>query len=113
MSPYSQKSLQHVSHAWYVCPPSTNNSLNIFEAFGALWSRWRQRFQLVAFFVLGLIFATLHHLLGNYLSGRPVSSVVSSGLSFPSQSRVGMLSNALSELVRWLLISTIDVAYAQ
>ncbi len=97
----------------YMCLPSTKTTLNIFEAFKELWPKFSQRFKLIAFFILGLIFTILHHFLRNYLSGRPVSSVVSFRLSFPSQSIVGMLSNALSELVKWLLISTINIAYAQ
>ena len=91
-----------------------NYSLTIFEALSILWSRWGQRFQLVAFLLLGLIFATVHHLLGNHLSGKPVSQAVSYGRwTLPSQSLVSALSNVLSQIVKWLLASTIGVAFVQ
>jgi len=79
-----------------------------------LWSNWSQRFQLVAFLLLGLIFAIIHHLLGNHLSGKPVSEVVSFGQwKVHSQPLVSALSNVLSQIVKWLLASTIGVAFAQ
>ena len=91
-----------------------NHSLIIFEAFSILWSNWGQRFQLIAFLFLGLIFTTIHHLLGNHLSGKPVPQVVSYGWStLPSQSLVSALSNVLSQIVKWLLASTIGVAFVQ
>ena len=98
-----------------MCSPSTeNHSLIIFEALIKLWSNWGQRFQLVAFLLLGLIFATIHHLLGSRLSGKPVPQVVSYGRwTLPSQSLVSALSNVLSQIVKWLLASTIGVAFVQ
>jgi len=91
-----------------------NHSLIIFEAFSTLWSNWGQRFQLVAFLLFGLIFATIHHLLGNHLSGKPVSRAVSYGRwTVPSQSLVSALSNTLSQVVKWLFTGTIGVAFAQ
>jgi len=97
-----------------VCPSSTKTILIISEALGILWSKWGQRFQLVAFLLLGLIFATLHHLLGRYLSGEPVPQVVSFGRwEVHSQSLVNALSNVISQMVKWLLASTIGVAFVQ
>ena len=91
-----------------------SRSLNTPEVFSILWSNWGQRFQLVAFLLLAITFATIHHLLGNYLSGKPVSQVVSFGRwAIPSQSLVSVLSNILSQIVKWLLASTIGVAFAQ
>jgi len=91
-----------------------NYSLTIFEALSKLWSNWGQRFQLVAFLLLGLIFTIMHHLLGNHLSGKPVSQVVSYGRwKPPSQSAVSALSNVLSQIVKWLLASTIGAAFVQ
>ena len=99
-----------------VCVPAIykSHSLNISEAFSVLWSNWGQRFQLVAFLLLGLIFATLHHLLGNFLSGKHFSQVVSYGRwAVPSQPLVSALNNVLSHIVKWLLASTIGVVFAQ
>ena len=88
-----------------------NHSLNIFEVF-SIPSNWHQRIQLIVFF--GLIFAALHHLLGDYLSGKPVSHVVHFGRwAIPRQSLVSALSNALSQIVKWLFASAIGVAFAQ
>jgi len=99
-----------------VCVPAIykSRSLNTPEVFSILWSNWGQRFQLVAFLLFGLIFATIHHLLGSYLSGKPVSQVVSFGRwAIPSQSLVSVLSKILSQIVKWLLASTVGVAFAQ
>jgi len=90
------------------------HSLNISEAFSTLWSNWGQRFQLVAFLLLGLIFAILHHLLGNFLSGKPFYQSVAYGRwTVPNQSLVSALNNVLSQIVKWLLASTIGVVFAQ
>ena len=91
-----------------------NHSLIIFEAFSILWSNCGQRFQLIAFLLLGLIFTIIHHLLGNHLSGKPVSQVVSFGpWTLPIQLLASPLSNVLSQIVKWLLASTIAIAFAQ
>ena len=91
-----------------------NHSFNTFKAFSKLWSNWGQRFQLVVFLLFGLIFATIHHLLGNHLSGKPVSRALSYGRwTVPSQSLVSALSNTLSQIVKWLFTGTIGVVFAQ
>jgi len=87
---------------------------HIFEALRKLWSNWGQRFQLMVFLLLGLIFATLHHILGNSLSGKPATHNYLLGRwNIPSQSVVSAASNVLSQIVKWLLTSTIGVAFAQ
>ncbi|KAF8331163.1 hypothetical protein F5887DRAFT_922827 [Amanita rubescens] len=77
-------------------------------------SKWGQRFKLVAFVVLGTIFAFLHHCLGSYLSGKPIPRDVSiSGVHIHRQSYVNALSNALSQIVKFFFVSTIGVTFAQ
>ena len=88
--------------------------LNTFQDLGSLWTRGGQRFQLVLFLLFGLTFAALHHLFGIYLSGKPASHDSSSRyLPISYQTAVSILGNALTQIVKWLLASTIAVAYAQ
>jgi len=75
-----------------------------------LWSNWGQRIQLFAFLVLGITFAILHHLLGTYLSGKPVFQ--RAGIPF-DQPRLSSTSNAISHVIQFLFATTIGIAFAQ
>ncbi|KAF8217234.1 hypothetical protein K438DRAFT_413179 [Mycena galopus ATCC 62051] len=58
--------------------------------------------------------ALLHHLMGRYLSGKPVLHDLSiSGVSIHSQAYVNAMSNTLSQAVKFCFTSTIGVAFAQ